>query len=713
MPLTSSGATVYVRPLRQRSILLTLLVVFGASFGAATPADARGPGGRATASNPFQLFDANIRYTSGIFVPLPTYTATSTQPFTAQSWRDAARSVSRVAADGATLLLIRAQLPAGTGSATFTVRSEPSPAADPGTLWRVDDQGVVDASSQGGIIDTDPPGPSTLTVPTVAIGGRTFAFLLYRAPRNFDGGATGSLATRTVTVFLLEPSTGPDVAVASLTIVRPLVVFIHGTFADNDSWIGFPLWRDSANELDNWRPPSPGALPFAADRISFNWIWNATGGVVDNAETVLSQLVRAMRDWREATSTAATQADVVTHSFGGFIARQVVQTQADRNPLTPAATGSFRTAANWGHGSIHKLITLAATHRGSAKANASAFVNQNGASPGFARQAACLTGSYIDQGALRDQMLLSPALRALGETRVPGHAVVGSGRALLDPSGYYVGADAAFLLLDKSSGPYATALSDRNCPFDALDNYTFNLDKNTPPFTGSGVTCSETPNYDLVVSAYSSAGLQPQSATTTATDLEQASGLTLVGRLNHSGLIAPKYGSTEIVGAVSDRLAFLLRQSTTSSFFSPFPAVASVAPNAVEQQLGQYDPAWLQTGNQCPAPSYGTSCTASYSAVKVVPSRLALEDATPAPLFVYGLLNGQWVLAYSPAVTNRNCPVTFTSSDSTVVRFVTNTITGATVPVANGVGTATIQVTVQGFAGSIPAVPVVVGGVGN
>ncbi len=702
---------------RLTPIALVLLTLLGADLLAAASASARRPDGHPTAS-PFQLFDANVGYTSGIFLPLATYTPASVRPFTTQTWSDAARPVSRVAADGATLLLILAELPPGVGSATFSVRSEQLPAADPGSLWAVDDHGVTDASSQGGIIDTHPPGPSTLAVSTVVVGSRTFALLLYRAPRNFDGGATGSLAGRTVSVLLVSPSTGPPVTVASLTIVRPLVVFVHGTFVDNDAWTSFPLWHDSANELDDRQPSSSSTLPFAADRISYYWIWNATGGVVEDAATILPQLVRAVRDWREATGTAATQADVVTHSFGGFVARQVAQTQPDPNPLTPVSNGNFRAAANWGHGSIHKLITLAATHRGSAVANATAYLNRNGLLPGFTRFFACLTGQYVDRGALRDQMVLSPALRALGPTRVPGHAVVGSGRALLDPSGSYAGRARTFGgFLDNPFGPYATAFHDPDCPYDAFYDFVFNLDKNVPPVTGSGTTCSVVPNYDLTVSAGSSQGLMPAGATTTPTDLQRSSGLDLIGRLNHAGFIDPSNGSAAIVDAVSNRLVFLLQQPTTSSFFSPFPAVASITPTALEQLFGLFDPSWLQTGDLCLPPLYRPGCTAVYSRIKIVPERLVLEDSTPAPLYVYGLLNGQWVLAHSPTflfdsapAVNRNCAVTLTSSAPTVVSFVTNPDTSAKVPVATGIGTATISITVQGFTGNIPTVPVTVTG---
>jgi pimeloyl-ACP methyl ester carboxylesterase len=578
---------------------------------------------------------------------------------------------------------------------------------------------VVDTTAGGGAID-GPPGPprTTLSVPAFTFGSEHFSFLLYRAPRNFDGATTGQLPSRTVTLSMIIDGRPP--VPIKLTIVRPLVVFVHGTFANNDTWASLPLWQHSANELNGFQAPQTGALPFAADRVSFNWIWNATGGVQENAQTVLAQLVRAIRAWREATRTAGTQADVITHSFGGFVARQVVQTQPDPSPLAAESLRNFRSAENWGHGSIHKLIALAATHRGSAASNASAFLNENGVSRGTPRALACLGGEYIDKGAVRDQLVLSQALQALGQTRVPGHAVVGSGRALLDPSGFYAAEDKnAATLLDKQTGPYATAFGDPNCPYDAVANYTFNLNKDTPPFTGSGSTCNVVPNYDLVVSAYSSQGLQPPGATTTVQDLEASSGLSLVGLLNHSALLDPVFGSAAIVAAVSNRLVFLLQQPTTSTFFNYFPAVASVAPNPVEQQFSTYDPAWLEAGSQCPDPSYHSGCTAAYTNIAVVPSQLTLEDATPAPLYVYGLLNGQWVLVYSPTFIfatappiNRNCPITLTSSDTSIVSFETNSVTGSSVPVAAGVGTATIQVSVQGFNGVIAPVPVTVTGVG-
>jgi hypothetical protein len=298
--------------------------------------------------------------------------------------------------------------------------------------------------------------------------------------------------------------------------------------------------------------------------------------------------------------------------------------------------------------------------------------------------------------------------------------VVGSGRAKLDPSGFYLRQELAIVSADTATGPYANALNNaaEGCGSDALANYAFNLDPNVPPLT-NGNECSTVPNYDLTVSAYSSQGLLPTGATTTAVDLEHINGLPLIGYLNHTALHDPSAGSTEIVGAVSSRVRFLLQQPTGSSLFSHFPSVASVAPTLLEDTFSsQFDPVWLEHGTDCQPPHWVQPCPVTYTGIKVVPEKLVLEDSLPTPVYVYGQLDGQWVLAYSPVAfasdpkTNRYCPVALTSSNPEVVTFFDNVVTGVTTIVAAGVGTATIEVTVQGFTGSV-FVPVTVQGVGD
>lgn len=75
-----------------------LLAILGVALVAAKP------GG---ADSPVRLFDANIGYTSGIFVPLPRYDATSVRPFTTLSWDLSSRNVRRVTTDGVSLVIAR------------------------------------------------------------------------------------------------------------------------------------------------------------------------------------------------------------------------------------------------------------------------------------------------------------------------------------------------------------------------------------------------------------------------------------------------------------------------------------------------------------------------------------------------------------------------------------------------------------------------------
>ena len=651
-----------------------------------------------------ELFDASIRHTSSIFVPLASYDVPRVRPLTTQTWTDHARPVSRVVADGVSLVVVRIRLPALRSDMVHVTVASDVADADPGSIWAIQDQRVLDTTTLGGAIDTSV-GERALDVQPLIIGpGRLpqrVAFALYRAPRNFDtaNGSTSDMSSRTVKI------TAQSVAfdeTTTVTVVRPLVVFIHGTGATNDAWLNFPLWRNSANEVNGF---TPGSLPFHATRISFNWIWNASGGVHDNAATILPQLVTALRDWREATGTAATQADVITHSFGGFIARQVVQTQPDPSPLSARPLHNFRSVENWGHGSIHKLITLAAPHRGAATANATADVNKNGHQEGALHDIACELRAFIEKGALADQMVLSPALEALNETRVPGHAIAGSGRAALDRSGLIQLGLTALASADKSTeqgdtedGFYTKAAktpAHAGCFLDLVSNYIFNRDANSPPVTGmdTGIkdTCDvEEPNYDGAVSTYSSLGLMPASATTTADDLS-TNELSLLKLLNHSALHDPAAAGssasegTAIVARVSGHVASLLQEPTLSEKFSYFPAPRDARLSAIEQELSTISPTWLTLGNPC-SKSVFEPCPA-YANLQVVPSSLRLDDATPTPLSVYGLLGTDWVLA--------SCLVTLESHDDAVATIATNDTTSAQTVVAVGIGVTKISVSVK------------------
>ena len=672
-------------------------------------------------------FDANPRYTSGVFLPLREYSAASVRVLTTAAWTMAARRTSGASADGATLLLVGVRLLDSTNDAPVQLRID-ADIAPSGGLFAVDDQRLVDRSPDGGAIDDLPDGPTDLSVATVLVDGQRWAFALYRAPRDYDP-ADPPLSSRTRAVTLSALQDGELLIAGQFDIIRPLVIFLHGTGGDTSNWDPFPLWRDSANELNGFRG---GMLPFYADRVSFQWISLAAGHLTDNGATVLAQLGRAIESWKTSLNAAATQADVVTHSYGGPVARQAAQTQPDADPLTTSDQANFRAATNWGHGLVHKLVTLAGSHRGSALANSTAYLNQ--LRSGALRTALCLDGLDIAAGAFADQLVISPALANLQETRVPGHAVIGSGSVrfvdapfvstcfsggceVCYPAAGYHGEFSLYQSQDAQNGPYKQAgdLGGTFCGlsafcevfnhdnYDRLSNYTFNL-AYVPPFPYPDCDLSDFPNYDLTVSACSSRGQLPRRAYSTVDDIDSG----MRGRLSHAQLLTTR--------GVSDRVRFLLQQPTTSDHFAHFAATGG--PTCLEQQIEKIGSAAdLNAGtpcasgpdgdlinscynscNSCEADSNTPPCFVEY---RVVPDPLVFrQTGEAAPVFVYGRvargpLDGRWTNVQSLA-NQIWCSVSMTS-DNTAVAGITTWTALSGIPDQSGINV--IQAVADGRAG--------------
>jgi hypothetical protein len=684
------------------------------------------------------VFDANLLFTDAVFVPLAGTTAADLEPLTAAAWTDAARPVSRIAADGVSLLILRAELAAAdTDPVTFSLHSNDRPT---GGLFAIDDQGLLDTSEEGGEIGAAAPGQTALAVDSVVIGGARWAFALYRAPRDFDVTDGSSDALRNYPVDLALAA-GDTSAMATITVVRPLVVLVHGTLDDNSAWIDFDLWEGSANDINGF-DASSATLPFDVDRISYQWIRLSAGPMAENGATIVPQLTRALQNWRQVSAAAGTQADVITHSFGGPVTRQATQTQADMNPLVGDDQRNFRSATNWGHGTIHKLITLSGSHRGSPLANLVSLVNANGingtSDPGLLRTILCLDGADVGAGALGDQRVLSPALRALRQTRVPAHAFAGSGLVqneapeLLEnakPSvfglGTYHGEYWSYQCLATTDGPYGQAGqvapqsdcidllegSGPSSPFDycaynRLVNYAFSLDYDVPalkPVT-EDPDCSPVvgPASDLTVSTLSAQGMLPDAAFTTVGEIDAA----LVGHVNHTEMRSNPM--------VSSAVTALLHESTSSASFAHFPATGM--PTVLESQLQQVgSPAGLELGSACSAPpvAVATSCyllcsqtpgnIPCFREFKVHPTPLVVRgNGIPAPIFIYALvddpnggpLNGKWVDVQS---VSREFWCTVTMQSSTPAVAAIQTEPPADLPVVVGVadGTATVTIKVE------------------
>jgi len=261
----------------------------------------------------------------------------------------AATTVARrsgVAADGVARLVLRLST-AAPGSATFSLvneRCEPLAAGD--------ENGVL----------TDRFGhepASSVVTATTQIDSDIRAFSIYQSPKRFVRASRAqedSVATeRSLFVRVQLQGVGGvaiDTAVP-IRIVRPPVILIHGLWSD-------PSAFDSlVNVLS--------AGPFHIDFANYEHCPDDPLFVKCNsrpikvaADTVNGEIRMAIREFRRAEDVAAVQANLVGHSMGALIARQI-STRPDftNDPLLPT----------FGAGSIHRLISVDAPHLGSNLAN--------------------------------------------------------------------------------------------------------------------------------------------------------------------------------------------------------------------------------------------------------------------------------------------------------------------------------------------------------
>jgi len=357
------------------------------------------------------------------------------------------------AADGASKLLIRAEFPAA---------------------------GSVQASVVGG--DRNGTVQTLLFDETGELAGRHYAFLVYTPPPVFgeDRGKARKLQDRVqvrdvhVNITHSAEDDGSRTEVGhTLLLARPPVVLVHGTYdsakycwayAGKDPVFGteslhaqlqlrgfatFLVDYASTNGLTKGivvRDDGPlGALgatleydPSGPSHFKDNEsiLWN--GGIDKNGEPG-EGIDAALGAFRRDLRLAATQVDVVAHSMGGVLSRVWIREEPlpqhdhcrELHGVIERPRLPYRRSGNFNKGDVRRLITISSTHRGS---DISGLLQQYSWEDGHAaneiwnpwppgvvwvadNQAGTRTGAFLDQ--VPD----SPALNAIGETRVPAHAI--------------------------------------------------------------------------------------------------------------------------------------------------------------------------------------------------------------------------------------------------------------------------------------------------
>jgi len=363
-----------------------------------------------------------------------------------KSLAESGRMVTGVAADGASLLLLRSVVDQA-GTCEFRVRvQDKDAAATEGALYPLVGDPFVTAGS------------NELKVATRPSGRRHYAFAIYRPPT-----ALGRRSEATLDIYSQHThdggAAGPGVTF-SVKIVRPPVVLVHGTY-DNPQycWRQVDVGVDSSDKSMFDRLKSEGfqrvhTLDWELtngnkDPSSFKHnqktVWEGPPGLPTKPDGIRDALTEMRRD-----GIAVTQADLVCHSQGGVISRVYARgfpldealplTHPHyRDPNICATIGCwFHRADNFARGDIHRLVTISTTHRGSDVCRVfegfekyQKEVDQRGELGdqwrslilslflGFVDK----TISGITTDGYKNQTPGSDALRAVGPTPVPSHAI--------------------------------------------------------------------------------------------------------------------------------------------------------------------------------------------------------------------------------------------------------------------------------------------------
>jgi pimeloyl-ACP methyl ester carboxylesterase len=232
------------------------------------------------------------------------------------------RTVAGVAADGVSHVLIALQTRSGL-PIDFTNSGD-------GCLFDPT-QESPDACHQGGLA----------TIPITPVPddkGIYYAIVGYIAPVDFEATTNTGDVQQTRQVIITADD--PNNTSISVQIVRPPIVLIHGIWSSGGTW----------SHLIPHLPP-----------FSFyvaNYSGTSGSSVTVNDPIIFGEITSFLTGFRSSKNVAAAQVDVVAHSMGGLVTRQV---QADSNN---------RRQSNYMQGPIHKLITVGTPYAGSPFADA-------------------------------------------------------------------------------------------------------------------------------------------------------------------------------------------------------------------------------------------------------------------------------------------------------------------------------------------------------
>ena len=172
---------------------------------------------------------------------------------------------------------------------------------------------------------------------------------VFIAPETWPANIDYPKGQFTVTA-VFTPSNGSASTTESLTLTlqAPPVVLIHGEFSNNEDTFGY----GNGTKSGVWHKLEKTGLTVSS------WNYDNKKGpteLIANNSNGLAKVIADTLNSLNADGIAATRADLVTHSMGGLMARQYLRNDIDTGNKTPNS---------YGLGTVRRVVTIAAPHRG-------------------------------------------------------------------------------------------------------------------------------------------------------------------------------------------------------------------------------------------------------------------------------------------------------------------------------------------------------------
>ncbi len=187
----------------------------------------------------------------------------------------------------------------------------------------------------------------SITATPVDVGGEKYVFAAYQSPLNFPLEASTGLMPAKVTIEARKKVDEEPISKRELQLFSPPVMLVHGVWDSAGAWspVFLPkLKKYNVYTVDHSSGEFPAAGtfdPLSPDSVAI--------------PQLIKEIKKAVDDFR-TMEIALSQVDVVGHSMGGLITRATVKTKNYGY--------QYNRINNYNKGDFHKIITIGTPHQG-------------------------------------------------------------------------------------------------------------------------------------------------------------------------------------------------------------------------------------------------------------------------------------------------------------------------------------------------------------